>query len=1084
MELQAQILKNFLAYFASKEATSEHEDGSYAVEFLKLKRQSTKYRTDKTYTTKAAEKQENIKKNRYKDIVPFDHSRVKLSLITSKNDTDFINANFIRGVWGPMEYIATQGPLPNTVLDFWRMLWEYNVQVIVMACREFEMGRKKCERYWPEKLMDVFVCEPFSIFCESEEYKGDYLIRTLKATFNNTSRTLKQLHYMNWPDHGVPDSIHPILDMLQDMRAFQDQDNMPICIHCSAGCGRTGALCVIDYTWNLLKKHMIPEDFSIYDLVQDMRKQRPSIVQTKEQYELVYRTIKFLFEKHLQMMESNSMQKEILASPPPPPIPTDSDSEFSDSSESEDVPEPVEENRLFSVYEPRRPEKEVQTQLPKKVARVSSQLRPPPFRPPSPPHPKRTPTDVFNGMKNWAISQISSRATATPSHLPKTDFECENSLISKPAPNQKTDLGYQMPQVPGHYALQKTDLGHEKSQALQPPSFQETDLRYYMSQTPRPQIQKTDLGYQMSQTPKPPSLQGTDLKHQKPQILGPPPVQPTDLGQQKVHILKPPRPQKPDLGWRQSRILAANLLQQTDTGYQKSQTPESPPIQQTDLENLMLQISQPTQTQKADFGYQNLLIAETATTDQTQPADTPTADTVQESTPDEAALQTPIICLTVEDPYFGPESPMSPGSTETRPLDTKNPFLPGPTLTLTSTEPPKENTSTGVTTPMSDEDSPPPLPERTPESYIMADEEPELPRIPTPTLLPCTTDSPELNDIGVIDDEDKIDNMVDKGIVQTLTLLIPPDSVSDTITGGASPPSPTPPLPERTPESFEMANDEDLLRIAVQEKPQETVLRVGKSSEWSGNSNLDEPDFKRSWSRSKSLKARLSLQFPLNNQAFAPIHIPSTEPPKSLTPPLPERTLDSFQMDVTLAPPTPRSPFAPLSPSLPKIPESFAFIEEDQSNSAPCQFDTTMVQRQRLGTSSEWAGNSQPRTLSEVMSRSKSVKVKGSKQESLSLIPQPDSDIGATAHPVLATVEARTLMDSRRPAVEHPEKTSLPKKSRTKSLKLWKGKLKSKEAPVTASVPPNHGTTAGFIFSFGTRFGKPKGPRNQPETWV
>ncbi|CDQ83347.1 unnamed protein product [Oncorhynchus mykiss] len=151
----------------------------------RLKRQSTKYRTDKTYPTKVAEKQENVKKNRYKDIVPFDHSRVKLSLTTSKNDNDYINASFIKGVSGARAYIATQGPLPHTVLDFWRMLWEYNIEVIVMACREYEMGRKKCERYWPEKQEEPFVCDPFTIYCDSEESKGDYVSRHLRVTYRN-----------------------------------------------------------------------------------------------------------------------------------------------------------------------------------------------------------------------------------------------------------------------------------------------------------------------------------------------------------------------------------------------------------------------------------------------------------------------------------------------------------------------------------------------------------------------------------------------------------------------------------------------------------------------------------------------------------------------------------------------------------------------------------------------------------------------------------------------------------------------------------------------------------------------------------
>uniref|UniRef100_A0A8C4TUI9 protein-tyrosine-phosphatase n=1 Tax=Falco tinnunculus TaxID=100819 RepID=A0A8C4TUI9_FALTI len=98
-------------------------------EFLKLKRQSTKYRSDKIYPTAASEQPENIKKNRYKDILPFDHSRVELSLITSDEDSCYINANFIKGVYGPRAYIATQGPLPTTVIDFWRMIWEYEVLV-------------------------------------------------------------------------------------------------------------------------------------------------------------------------------------------------------------------------------------------------------------------------------------------------------------------------------------------------------------------------------------------------------------------------------------------------------------------------------------------------------------------------------------------------------------------------------------------------------------------------------------------------------------------------------------------------------------------------------------------------------------------------------------------------------------------------------------------------------------------------------------------------------------------------------------------------------------------------------------------
>ncbi|XP_033988174.1 tyrosine-protein phosphatase non-receptor type 22 isoform X2 [Trematomus bernacchii] len=326
MEQQACILRSFLSQLKSQEAA----DG-IAGEFTKLKCQSMKYRSDRTFPTKTAEKQENSKKNRYKDIVPFDYTRVKLTLTSSKNDNEYINASFIKGISGSRAYIATQGPLPHTVLDFLRMLWEYDIKVVVMACREFEMGKKKCERYWPEEQDQQFVCEPFTVYCDSEDIKGDYLTRMLRVTYGNCSRTVQQLQYFNWPDHGVPDSVPPILDMLQEMRSYQEHDDVPFCIHCSAGCGRTGVLCVIDYTWSLLKKQMIPADFNIFDIVQSMRTQRPSVVQTKEQYELVYRTIRLLFERFLQ--EEQSVRQIARVSPSAPPNTESSLSDLSDEEE-------------------------------------------------------------------------------------------------------------------------------------------------------------------------------------------------------------------------------------------------------------------------------------------------------------------------------------------------------------------------------------------------------------------------------------------------------------------------------------------------------------------------------------------------------------------------------------------------------------------------------------------------------------------------------------------------------------------------------------------------------------------------------
>ncbi|XP_075396429.1 tyrosine-protein phosphatase non-receptor type 22 isoform X2 [Tenrec ecaudatus] len=273
---QREILHKFLHEAQNKKIKKEE----FASEFLKLKKQSTKYKTDKIYPTTVAERPKNIKKNRYKDILPYDHSLVELSLMTGEEDSSYINANFIKGVYGPKAYIATQGPLPTTLLDFWRMIWEHSVLVIVMACMEFEMGK------------------------EAEKRKSDYVIRTLKAKFNNETRTIYQFHYKNWPDHDVPSSIDTILELVGDVRRYQEDDRVPLCIHCSAGCGRTGVLCAIDYTWMLLKDEIMPANFNVFSLVQEMRTQRPSFVQTQEQYELVYSAVLELFKRQADVFRN------------------------------------------------------------------------------------------------------------------------------------------------------------------------------------------------------------------------------------------------------------------------------------------------------------------------------------------------------------------------------------------------------------------------------------------------------------------------------------------------------------------------------------------------------------------------------------------------------------------------------------------------------------------------------------------------------------------------------------------------------------------------------------------------------------
>nr|XP_046200301.1 tyrosine-protein phosphatase non-receptor type 22 isoform X3 [Oncorhynchus gorbuscha] len=968
MEQQAWILRGFLAQVESKEAEEEEAESGFTGEFSRLKRQSTKYRTDKTYPTKVAEKQENVKKNRYKDIVPFDHSRVKLSLTTSKNDNDYINASFIKGVSGARAYIATQGPLPHTVLDFWRMLWEYNIEVIVMACREYEMGRKKCERYWPEKQEEPFVCDPFTIYCDSEESKGDYVSRNLRVTYSNWCRTLRQLHYINWPDHGVPDTIPPILELLQEMRSYQAHGDVPICIHCSAGCGRTGALCAIDYTWNLVKTQLLKEDFSIYDLVQDMRTQRPSVVQTKEQYELVYRTIKFLLEKYLQSIApaQPSCTEEVPAAPSPP---TASDSELSDlseASEAEQEPEPEPQHQM-----------EPQTEHRERNASILCCR-----------HPDREKPD---GISNHVLPVALSASAAVHDGDPLSDSAtCSPSVILN--------------------ALRARDRQREQ----QRPNSLPTQT---MNQKPQPlQIQTNS----MSMNQRPPYPLPT-----KPDTL------PTSQALRHEPSLRIP-------------IITSQALM-TQEFYQRA-------MEQKKVES--------------DGEIIRLV--------------PPVLSAVSISNP---------LCLTVEDLYFLPDfsmtSPLAAeaprgadNEEELAPLSklTENPCFNGSIITLKdqAMELPAlviTNAAAGALVPFSDEDSPPPLPERTPESYVLA----------AGTEHPDNISKPE-----------------------RLEVIIPPNAAAEALRENGSAPSPIPPLPERTPESFVLANNSGRSTTVFPSLsvPVEMVVQKSEEMEWSGRS-VDTLVDKMSWTRSKSLKVKMTtLSVSPQDTVSPPVTLP---PPVRYSVPAPCTSVN------LPPPPPPPYPLAPslstpgrahlvpgrtslicggfycegsdnLTPPLPeRTPESFFLVtQEVDQNSAPClqsqsNSQTTSTQ-QRIGTSSEWAGNSQPkRLLDGIMNRSKSIHAKSSLKAEIKLQQTVDNSTSTST----GTTE------------DESDKNSGKALSRTKSLKLFKLRQKPKSAPPpvpTHSGPsPPYGTSASssvFTFGFGTRFGKPKGPRSHPETWV
>ncbi|XP_032119895.1 tyrosine-protein phosphatase non-receptor type 18 isoform X3 [Sapajus apella] len=160
--------------------------------------------------------------------------------------------------------------------------------------------KKRCERYWAQEQ------EPLQtgLFCitllKEKQLNEDIVLRTLKVTLQKESRSVYQLQYMSWPDRGVPSSPDHMLAMVEEARRLQGSGSEPLCVHCSAGCGRTGVLCTVDYVRQMLLTQMIPPDFSLFDVVLEIRKQRPAAVQTEEQYRFLHHTVAQMFRSTLQ----------------------------------------------------------------------------------------------------------------------------------------------------------------------------------------------------------------------------------------------------------------------------------------------------------------------------------------------------------------------------------------------------------------------------------------------------------------------------------------------------------------------------------------------------------------------------------------------------------------------------------------------------------------------------------------------------------------------------------------------------------------------------------------------------------------
>uniref|UniRef100_A0A4W4H413 protein-tyrosine-phosphatase n=1 Tax=Electrophorus electricus TaxID=8005 RepID=A0A4W4H413_ELEEL len=249
---------------------------------------------------------ENRGKNRYNNILPYDSTRVKLSCVDDDPCSDYINASYIPGNNFRREYIATQGPLPGTKDDFWKMVWEQNVHNVVMVTQCVEKGRVKCDHYWPFDQDSLYYGD-LIVQMRSESVLPEWTIREFKLCNEdqlNYSRIVRQFHYTVWPDHGVPETTRSLVQFVRTVRDYINRtpSSGPTVVHCSAGVGRTGTFICLD---RVLQQLDTKDIVDIYGAVFDLRLHRSHMVQTESQYTYLHQCVRdVLRARELQRQEN------------------------------------------------------------------------------------------------------------------------------------------------------------------------------------------------------------------------------------------------------------------------------------------------------------------------------------------------------------------------------------------------------------------------------------------------------------------------------------------------------------------------------------------------------------------------------------------------------------------------------------------------------------------------------------------------------------------------------------------------------------------------------------------------------------
>ncbi|XP_043196400.1 tyrosine-protein phosphatase Lar-like isoform X3 [Amphibalanus amphitrite] len=264
---------------------AEHVDALKANDNQKFSQEYESIETGQQFTWVNSNMDVNRPKNRYANVIAYDHSRVVLQPIEGQAGSDYINANFCDGYRKHNAYIATQGPLPETFADFWRMVWEQRSYTIVMMTRLEERARIKCDQYWPSKGTQTY--GPIIVTHTETQEVASYVVRTFQLQRSDSveRREVRQFQFTAWPDHGVPDHPTPFLMFLRRVKALNPSDAGPMVTHCSAGVGRTGCFIAID---SMLERIRCEATVDVYGHVTCLRAQRNYMVQTEDQYIFIH----------------------------------------------------------------------------------------------------------------------------------------------------------------------------------------------------------------------------------------------------------------------------------------------------------------------------------------------------------------------------------------------------------------------------------------------------------------------------------------------------------------------------------------------------------------------------------------------------------------------------------------------------------------------------------------------------------------------------------------------------------------------------------------------------------------------------